>query len=148
MIDYEARVQRGIDLLDRRASSGWAMMISTERLDVSSGADCVLGQVFGSYTVGCKMLGFSGTTCAEHCARSAEHGFALSHEDATSLGTTTMVTRAYNELTTVWVTAIKARRAEIMTKAPVYTAADWRCNEIALTTSVEMTTQRALVTAS
>ena len=48
-------VQRGIVLLDRKQPD-WFTRIDTQRLDINECYDCILGQLFGSYTEGRKQL--------------------------------------------------------------------------------------------
>lgn len=47
---------RGARFLDKK-DPGWFTKIDTRILDISDGRACVLGQLYGYYTTGCKKLG-------------------------------------------------------------------------------------------
>jgi len=53
---YEAEVERGIALLDEHAPADWIGNVDIERLDMGSGRNCILGQVFGNYSWGLSAL--------------------------------------------------------------------------------------------
>lgn len=83
------RVEAGAALLDKKRSTRmkpWRDKINTERLDISSPCECVLGQVYGgSYGVGLDKLGFfdlGGGSCRD-LAR--ECGFVTTAEDSRPL---------------------------------------------------------------
>lgn len=84
----EERVARGAARLDE-VRPGWHRNVNVQTLDISSGRNCALGQVFGSYGV--------GTVAAGVTIDSAQHGF-LSSVDAT-----------YGELTAEWKRLIETR---------------------------------------
>lgn len=75
------RVASGMCRLDRYLiPSDWRRKISLERLRIQSASTCVLGQLFGDYTMGLAMLGIEthrahlygfseGTRCADLFAR-------------------------------------------------------------------------------
>lgn len=54
------RVARGVALLDERGPESWRDKIDPARLNVASGLDCVLGQVFGDYITGRQAMGLTG----------------------------------------------------------------------------------------
>lgn len=51
-----ANAVRGAALLDERLP-GWRAEIDVDRLDLGNTCNCVLGELFGSYDRGLKMLG-------------------------------------------------------------------------------------------
>jgi hypothetical protein len=53
--DVCSRVQRGAELLDSH-SPGWEKELDLEKLELQSTENDVLGQVFGSFTVGADLL--------------------------------------------------------------------------------------------
>lgn len=55
--DYIFRVRRGALLLDSERP-GWAEAIDIEILDLEDVENCILGQVFGDYSLGSQALGF------------------------------------------------------------------------------------------
>ncbi len=56
MLTITERVARGAALLDEQRP-GWAGEINTEELEMSCCFDCILGQLFGDYCHGGKILG-------------------------------------------------------------------------------------------
>lgn len=50
------RIQRGIALLDERVPD-WRTRVSARRLNTNSPWDCILGQLFGTYSTGLSNLG-------------------------------------------------------------------------------------------
>lgn len=54
--DFASRVRRGAELLDR-VRPGWERELDLERLAVRDCHQCVLGQLFGEYKDGLRMLG-------------------------------------------------------------------------------------------
>lgn len=63
-----ARVRSGVDLLDLRGPPDWRSRIDPDRLNVDSGRDCVLGQVYGTYWSGLRYLELSdGRGFGMHC---------------------------------------------------------------------------------
>ena len=54
----EKRVRRGMAWLTRkRGSDDWMCKIDLERLDIANGMSCILGQTYGSYSLGTEVLG-------------------------------------------------------------------------------------------
>jgi len=51
-------VARGVELLDERLP-GWDEEITVENLNLSNCRECVLGQLFGEYDKGLRVLGLS-----------------------------------------------------------------------------------------
>jgi hypothetical protein len=50
--DFEKVVDRGADVLDK-INPGWELKIDPANLSLESGCMCVLGQLYGSYSLGC-----------------------------------------------------------------------------------------------
>lgn len=50
------QVENGMALLDE-AQPGWRELINLTTLDINTTHNCILGQVFGSYREGCRVLG-------------------------------------------------------------------------------------------
>jgi hypothetical protein len=74
-----AAVDEGIHTLDVEEPE-WREKINPHTLDVSDFCNCVLGQVFGSYSTGQNMLGFtSKDAAADHGFESG--GFAFDYDD-------------------------------------------------------------------
>ena len=61
----QAEVERGIALLDAR-KPGWRKAFNPETLRMGSPWHCVLGQAFGSYLTGLRLLGVSDYQAAEY----------------------------------------------------------------------------------
>lgn len=59
-------IKRGANLLDREGPVGWTRAIDTQRLDIFSGRDCVLGQLYGTYGMGKHVLNIEGFTAAKY----------------------------------------------------------------------------------
>lgn len=89
------RVARGADLLSEKRP-GWYDLINLDTLDISSVADCVLGQTYGDYGSGLIKLGVR--------AKGGAHGFLCeptAHEECTC-----------NGLEAAWTARITALRHE------------------------------------
>lgn len=82
------RVRRGIDLLDEYGPSGWRDRIDLSTLDLGDPEYCVIGHVFGRYSV---------ATLA--------HELGLD-DDGTGFGFETDCGEAYWELTDAWIDAL------------------------------------------
>lgn len=54
---FAEQVARGMALLDERGPTNWRKRINLNTLDVSTGEDCILGQVYGWYPDGLDALG-------------------------------------------------------------------------------------------
>jgi len=77
--ELQQRVQRGMTLLDKEYP-GWREKINLAYLDLSSGCDCVLGQVYGHYIEGSHEIGLVMTDeeepyTPEEAAALDSHGF-------------------------------------------------------------------------
>lgn len=59
------RVARGVALLDR-VEPGWFHRIDVNALNVANNRDCVLGRLYGDYSLGAKALGLNQDGAAEH----------------------------------------------------------------------------------
>ena len=57
-IPAEARVRKGIDLLDRKIP-GWRIQIDFDALDIGWSSKCVMGQLFGDFGDGIRELGLA-----------------------------------------------------------------------------------------
>jgi len=55
MIKFQTRSARGAVLLDKEYP-GWWQRVNPDNLNMWSDHRCVLGQLFGSYNIGCKNL--------------------------------------------------------------------------------------------
>ena len=53
----EKRVAKGVALLDKKVPNGWRECINPHTLDVSDYDLCVLGQIYGNYSLGTSALG-------------------------------------------------------------------------------------------
>lgn len=106
-IDYAARVQRGIALLDQKWPA-WATEISLSMLDIESGNNCVTAQYAyhhgdaGGWTEGRDMLDIDSR------AEYAEHGFNGVETEAGSVPP-----EAYATLNGLWKAAILERRSQV-----------------------------------
>lgn len=83
MKSVEERVAAGMALIVDRIAE-----IDLDRLDMSSSADCILGQLYPSFTSGLVALGLYGDGIPE-----AEYGFECYRED---------IPTGYPELTAEW----------------------------------------------
>lgn len=75
VIDYSARVEKGVALLDKVVPD-WFTRIDTDRLDIANGYLCVTAQVADdSWRVGMTMLGLEWDSYIEHGfhVRSSDH---------------------------------------------------------------------------
>lgn len=72
-ISIEDRVTNGIVLLDV-TSPGWRDKVNIDDLNMRSGADCILGQIYGSYTDGVNAL-WSDWDSRDDAELDAKHGF-------------------------------------------------------------------------
>jgi len=98
------RVCRGAALLDRMAPGWWAQ-IETSRLSIANCRTCLLGQVFGSYLLGCQVLGFKSAWVHSAGRDPVNHGFAV------SLDSGGWVTEL-RDLTGAWITEVEKRKAK------------------------------------
>jgi hypothetical protein len=71
------RCQKGTELLDRVLKPQWAKRIDLDRLSLINGSSCVLGQLYGHYTVGCEKL-FGEQP--GHTTLAIEHGFEMDYD--------------------------------------------------------------------
>lgn len=79
--ELRLRVKRGAALLDR-LEPRWRQWVDAENLRMQGGCDCVLGQVFGSYSEGvAKLLGLCTVD------EPADYGFVTRWEDYPLLDT-------------------------------------------------------------
>lgn len=51
---FEAQVDKGIELLTTELGSDWFETVDTNKLDLNDIHDCVLGQLFTHYGIGCQ----------------------------------------------------------------------------------------------
>ena len=65
------RAARGADLMDK-VHPGWFQEIRLDDLDMASGVQCILGQVFGDFAVGARKLDLMGT---DGGTRTIRYGF-------------------------------------------------------------------------
>lgn len=97
-----ARVEAGARLMDSR-QPGWENGIDVDRLDLASNYKCVLGQTYGSFTMGAyRVFGiFGGANDG-----SARHGFNTTGTSASQAE----VDREFYLLTKAWRVEIAERR--------------------------------------
>jgi hypothetical protein len=75
MSDLSAKVKRMTAILDEKRP-GWRDEIDVEKLDFNSIRNCVLGQLYGSYTQGLVDIGYPNATEAWQI----DHAVELPHE--------------------------------------------------------------------
>lgn len=97
----EAAVARGMALLDEQ-NTGWVDDIRVISLDLSNTEDCVLGQLYGNYYVGCRRL-YSD----EFTSKAIRDGFVISNWYRLW---PPLMEAKYEELSMEWRHAISARR--------------------------------------
>jgi hypothetical protein len=108
-IDFEARVAKGVDLLNEHAPAEWwsADVIDLDKLDLSNVGVCVLGQVFDGYFDGLDWLsgaeGFTGPWAVDY-------GFILDDEEVFGPEPGGLL---YHALTVAWRRAIVKIRDEV-----------------------------------
>lgn len=117
-IDYEARVAKGIALLDEKFPD-WAGLIDLEILNVRDGSCCVTAQLAQEvnsdrgmdYRDGAAMLGltYNGTTNQDSYT---DHGFNAESSIAPGMPENYDYTAAYNTLNSIWKREIAARQAK------------------------------------
>jgi len=92
---FKPAVERGADFLDRvRDLPEWRPRINVEILDIGSGLNCVLGQLYGTYYDGVEELGITG--------RCADLGFTVQTGSCTCCYLTPRQIRAWSSLTEAW----------------------------------------------
>ena len=67
------KVKAGIELLKKEHGADFADHIDLGKLDLRSGAACALGQLYGTYDTGAKIL--FGEDYPDYTWKSAEYGF-------------------------------------------------------------------------
>jgi len=101
----ESRVEAGARLMDSQAP-GWHETVRLSDLDLSSNYRCVLGQTYGSYTVGAyKVFGLFAPNRGDE---SRAHGF-----DANRALTQEEIDREFIALTRAWRREIRERREKV-----------------------------------
>lgn len=117
--DVAERVTRGVALLDEKVP-GWVDKVNVERLDVSNGVTCVLGQLYGAYNSGRAKLDLDE-------AQAAELGFQVRFpKGGTSLGDLVVLLVAafgdeYPALTKEWQRVIGVLKQNTATEVTVET---------------------------
>lgn len=109
-IDYAARVQRGITLLDQKWPA-WATEINLDRLDIESDYSCMTAQYAASrgssgWEDGMEMLGIDSS------GEYAQHGFNGDYTYDSDGAFVGIPSGAYAALNGLWKAAIEARRAQ------------------------------------
>lgn len=94
MSTIRERVDAGAALLDRE-EPGWEDKIDLDTLKLHDPCRCVLGQVFGLYSTGARVLDLNIDASSDHAFEVSEYG-----KDS------------YTGLTRAWKALIRARRAE------------------------------------
>ena len=106
------RVEAGVRLLDQ-VIPGWWRRIDLEWLDLNSGCDCVLGQLF-SHAAGCDEPYVTGLAALDLDAGyseiddAARCGFHVTVDVAPDID---LADDEYDRLTAAWANRIEARRA-------------------------------------
>lgn len=107
-IDYEARVAKGIALLDEKVPD-WADRIDLDRLDVAHGGRCVTAQVSGAtYVEGMRLLGLEHDAYAT--GSYTDHGFMAEGWDAEGMPPGYAQMDGYAVLNPIWHREIAARQ--------------------------------------
>lgn len=104
-------VARGAALLDVKRP-GWHHNISLNRLRTASTEDCILGQLFGNYSVGIKEI---LDPALDNIFNRGYHGFTAHDSDEGEFA-------SYGELDRAWKGYIRSRRGE----SPSVTSGDYR----------------------
>lgn len=81
MATVEERVASGMYMLDIHVP-GWREGIDLGRLNTRSCEDCILGQVYGTYSEGLIQLGVWGETHVPHMIHQSMLGFAIDCDEA------------------------------------------------------------------
>lgn len=99
----EKRITRGVALLDANSPHGpaWVFHVNIDILDMADWANCVLGQLYDSYTDGVQRLLETKSGIIPADVLSVNYGFELH-----SLTGDTFGLDEYRELTTAWRTRI------------------------------------------
>lgn len=98
------RVDRGVKLLDKKKPK-WFKKIDLKNLDLNSESNCVLGQVYGSYTDGCDKLNLNF---------GIKHGFANPHDvkEPDFMKFCDKINAYNDQLKKVWSKRVKQKREE------------------------------------
>jgi hypothetical protein len=113
-IDYEARVAKGITLLDKKVPD-WLDIVDDETLDIRDGTLCVTAQIashkFGifSYIEGMGLLRLEEGNYLT--GSYTEHGFNAETDDCPNMPPGYTQDDAYATLNAIWKREIAARRA-------------------------------------
>lgn len=103
--DLPERVSRGAALLDEKVP-GWAHRINVDTLDVESGTDCIVAQLFGDYLNGINALGLSFMSDDD-----AAHGYNSTFDESSELPIILRVA-LFDQLHALWIKEITTRLAE------------------------------------
>jgi hypothetical protein len=120
------RVQRGAALLDARFP-GWVDQVNLSTLNLASGCDCILGQRFGDFAQGARLVHLAPETSSVRMGDSSRsrldaHGFLVDYTPEEYAAFKARARRAtdaamarsdaeYAELTREWTKLITDRRA-------------------------------------
>ena len=96
-MSLSSRVAKGVALLDGHDSQ-WVGKVNLETLNLASGYDCVLGQVFGDYATGKEVFGLD-------MDESHDHGFTETGDGS------------WGDLTDEWVRVIGVRQTRLPVSA-------------------------------
>lgn len=113
-IDYEARVRKGIALLDKKFPD-WAGLIDLDILDINDGERCVTAQLAehkagdASYATGMDLLGLYLGSYND--GSYTQYGFNAEVNHAPDMPSNYDQLNAYAELNTIWKREIAARQA-------------------------------------
>lgn len=112
MMFQEEQVRRGMALLDERVT-GWDRQLNLTTLDINSYFSCVLGQLYGSYMRGMRMLDLTNE-------EGVGHGFVVPVMLSPVLdydeGVMAEGIRQGDELDKTWKALVSSRQAQQLSK--------------------------------
>jgi hypothetical protein len=84
----ESYVKNGMALLNSKGPANWREKVYLERLNMSNGLCCVLGQLYGTYLGGLEVLfGPEPKTFEGHTLIAKQHGFTVTFDRIASMET-------------------------------------------------------------
>lgn len=93
------RVLAGIEVLREKHGDSFVDYIDCATLDLSDGAWCVLGQLYGGYVEGVRVICPTGLGSIDQDIWAEDHGFYLPLEEGDDGG-------EYEDLTEAWLTVL------------------------------------------
>lgn len=106
-------VLRGAAVLDK-VEPGWELKIDLAELNLSSGCQCVLGQVYGEYDEGCEVLFEMNPPYSDDVTAVMAHGFVVSSRGSRLNGegyefVAQWMNNYYEVLDELWIEQVKER---------------------------------------